>query len=325
MRRRLFDGPDQGLGEAHHLIEGVLPPARDRGACSLVVALELALQAAGQPVSYAELMGRIGAAFMLQVAPEFPPTLAIQGREAHVVAALRELGRQGDLLDQPAPPAALALCRRETAQGRPVCALGWGGNPGEWAVIAGFQAADLLGYSFGGGGRLQRKPPTVSRLILLGERCEAAPTLPALARAARLLDDNQPRYRDWLNLLAQPEPYGPRLSQTECFLGEQRLSEVLADARDAGAEFLAACLDELPVAAEEEFAQAAAVAGRLAEQTEELLAPPDAIQRAHLCEDPDWRQERQKCLEQMRALEARLSHLLRRGLWLAGAGPADGE
>jgi hypothetical protein len=328
MRRRLFDGLDQGLGEEVQALEGLPAPTRQRGFCSLAVTLQLALQAAGHPVPYHELMARTGAAFMLRFAPDFSPDLPLQGREAHVVQALQELGWQGELLEHPTPPAALDMIRREIAAHRPACALGWGSNPTEWSLIAGLQANDLLGHPFGGTGKLERKPPTTIRLLALGELSSVgrglvprrpSPWPATISRAVTLLRANCPHYQRWLDLLDQPEPYGPPLGQLERFLGEQRLSEALADARDAAAQFLSASLSEFPVEAEDEIAQAADVAERLAEKTEKLLVPPDVIQRAHLPEDLDWRHDRQALLRGMMELEERLARLLRRSLWLAGA------
>ncbi|MHB8995720.1 MAG: hypothetical protein ACYC63_10750 [Armatimonadota bacterium] len=338
MRRRLFDGLDQGLGEEIQVIEGFPAPTRQRGFCSLAVTLQLALEASRgaifqdrlpqEAVTYPELMARTGAAFMLHFANDFSPDLPLQGREAHVVQALQELGFQAELLEQPTPDAALATVRREIAAGRPACALGWGSNPTEWSLLAGFQASDLLGHSFGGTGKLERKPPTLLRLLSIGERTSASAGLApfrVVSRAVTILHANAPHYQQWLNLLDQPEPYGPPIGQLERFLGEQRLSEALADARDAAARFLSASLSEFSVEAEDELAQAADVAERLAEMAETLLVPPEVIQRAHLPEDLDWRHDRRALLRVMMELEQNLARLLRRALWLAGAETEAGE
>lgn len=322
-------------------MEGLPAPNRQRGFCSLAVTLRMALEAVGQPVSYPELMARTGAAFMLRFARDFSPGLPLLSREAHVVQALRELGWQAELLEQPTPDVAFATVRREIAAGRPACALGWGSNPTEWSLLAGFQASDLLGHSFGGTGKLERKPPTALLLLTLGEPASSAgprtsasagliprrssPWPATIVRAVTILRANAPHYQQWLALLDQPEPYGPPLGQLERFLGEQRLSEALADARDAAALFLCASLSEFPGEAEGELAQAAAVAERLAEMAEKLLVPPEVIQRAHLPEDLDWRHDRQALLRDMMELEQKLARLLRRALWLAGAAIEAGE
>jgi hypothetical protein len=357
MRRRLFDGLDQGLGEELQVIEGLSAPTRQQGFCSLAVTLQLALNTSRgatfqdrlpeEPITYHELMARLGAAFMLRLAPNFSPNLPLQDREIHAVQALRELGHQPELLEQPTPDQTFAAIHRESAAGRPVCALGWGSNPSEWSLIGGLQATDLLGHPFGGTGKLERKSPAVTRLLLLGEPSSApnpassvgprtsasaglVPRRPSfwpatISRAVASLRSNVPHYRQWLALLDQPEPYGPAPGQMERFLGEQRLSEALADARDAAAQFLSASVPSVPAEAEEEFAKAADVAERLAEKAEKLLVPPDAIQRAHLTEDVDWRHDRQGLLRAMMDLEEKLAQLLRRSLWLAGVEADVGE
>lgn len=322
MRRRLFDGPDQGLGEEVHLIEGVRAPNRDRGCCSLMVALEAALAAMGQGLSYPDLMGQSGAGFMLRIEQGFAATPAQAGREAQVVEALRELGRQARLLPHPEAATALQECREQTRANRPLLALGWGSNPGEWSVIVGFQGEDLLGHPFGGTGRPERHPPVVGSLLLLDETIaplSRAETLAhAIARALPLLQANQLQYAAWLSLLEADEPYGPALTQLELFSREQWLSACLVDARDAAARFL------LQHSEDDEnhhlLEQAANVAERLAEQAEELVVPPDAVQRAHLPQDLDWRQQRREIIGHLRNLERELHELLRRAVSGAGDG-----
>ena len=129
MRRRLFDGPDQGLGEEIHLLERLGPPTAPGGCSSLAVCLQEALEACGMVVGYGQVMGQTGAAFMLRVAEGYPASLALEGRDEHATQALREWGREGQLLTAPDPAAAFALCKAEVIAGRPVLALGWGSNP----------------------------------------------------------------------------------------------------------------------------------------------------------------------------------------------------
>lgn len=319
MRRRLFDGPDQGLGEDMHLIEGVQSASRDRGCCSLMVALQAALAAMAHPISYSDLMGQSGAGFMLKMEADFEPSLAQTGREAHVVEALRELGREARLLSEPESATVLQECREQTRANHPLLALGWGSHPLQWAIIVGFHDQDLLGHPFGGAGRPERYPAVVSQLLVLGDPIPPLgpdeATHCAIKRALPLLQANQSQYAAWLALLAADEPYGSRLTQLELFSREQWLSACLADARDAAERFLADRADALE---DELLAQAADVAGRLAEQTEELLVPPDAVQRAHLPEDLDWRQQRRENIARLRHLEWQLHELLRRALRRAG-------
>ena len=318
MRRRLFDGPDQGLGEELHLLETVPAPGREGGACSLAACLQVALRAAGQPTTYAQLMGQSGAAFMLRVAEGFPGDLALAGREEYVAPALLELGRQAALTHDPDAPTTFDLCRSETMAGRPALARGWGSNPAEWAVIVGVQGTDLLGHCLGGGGRRERHAPVLTSLLTLGEAVAPLPAPDlvrvALVRAHALLQSAVAQYDVWLALLQSPEPYGPPLSRTQAFLGEQWLSACLADAREAAARYLAS----LTETASEDFAEAlspaADCAERLAEEAERLLVPPDAIHRAHLPEDLDWRQRRCETLSALRALELKLQDHLRRAL-----------
>ena len=319
MRRRLFDGPDQGLGEEALLLPDAAAPTRDRGCLSLMVALQVALEAMGQRCSYPQLMSQSGAGFMLKMAEGFDPSLAREGREAHVVEALRELGREARLLDEPSPPQALEECREGLRAGRPLLALGWGSNSSEWSVVVGFEGKDVLGHPCGGTGRPERHPPSFSRLLILGtptEPLSAQGTLhAAIARAVPILEANQSQYATWLELLRAEEPYGPPLTRLELFSREQWLSECLLDARDAVARFLAERAEETE---DEALRGAAAISARLADQAETLLVAPDLVQRAHLPEDDDWRQQRRELIAALRDTERELHDLLRR--MLRGAG-----
>lgn len=318
MRRRLFEGPDQGLGEELHLIEDLSAPGHDGGACSLAVCLQIALQAAGQPTTYARLMGQSGAAFMLRVGDSFLAELPVEGRDAHVVQAFTELGQQVRLTPAPDPQAAFELCRGEVMAGRPVLARGWGSNPGEWALIAGVQGSGLLGLCFGGGGRRERHAAVVASLLTLRQAAAPVSVPDALRPAVALLAANGAQYKAWLALLDGAEPYGPPLLRVQGFLSEQWLSAYLADARDAAARYLTSLAEVASEDLAEALEPAADCAGRLAEQAERLLVPPDAIHRAHLPEDLDWRQRRRESLLAMRTLEDQLQDHLRRALRDAG-------
>lgn len=178
MRRRLFDGPDQGLGEPLDFLEGVRAPDRGRGSFSLVAALQSALGGAGCDVSYGDLMGRTGVAFMLFMAPEFPASLVPGESVTHAVAALRELGSDAQLREEPPPEETRAAVAAEVGAGRPALALDWGSHPTEWSVLVGVRGAELLGYACGGS-RLENRPPRVARLLLLGDRSTSSTCTPS--------------------------------------------------------------------------------------------------------------------------------------------------
>lgn len=329
MRRRLFEGPEQGLGEAIVLLEAVRPPSRGSGLCSLIVCLQSALEAVGEAVSYARLMGQTGAAFMLRLAAGFPAAAALEGREQYAVQALTELGHTPQLLQAPDRATTLALCRTECAAGRPLVALGWGAPPGEGALIVGVQGEDLLGHAYGATGRPRRHPPTPQLLLALGASRPplpgAAAAVAALTRSLELLAAGTSQYDGWLALLAEDEPYGPALGRLERFVAEQWLSACLADARDAAAEYLAGLAGVLGDDEADPLAAAGECAQRLAAETERLLVPPEAVQRAHLPEDLDWRQRRCEVLRRLQADEARLRGRLREALRVAGDETLWGE
>lgn len=144
-----------------------------------------------------------------------------------------------------------------------------------------------------------------------------APTA-ALRRALSALQAARPRYDLWRALLEAAEPYGPALGRMERFVREQWLSNCLVEARDAAAGFLAAAVDRYPEEVAEALESAAEHAAQLATLAEDLLVPPDAIHRAHLPEDLDWRQRRRDLLATLAAAEDQLRVLLRRALLAAG-------
>jgi len=289
------------------------------------VCLQVALRAVGQETAYAQLMAQTGAAFSLRVAAGFGAELAHEGREASVAPALAELGRDAHLMTEPEPGPAFDVCRAQVMVGRPVVVRGWGSNPAEWAVIVGAQGADLLGYCFGAVARRERHPATLSAALVLGDK--AVPLLAAqadgaaLSRALALLTENVAQYAAWLDLLETPEPYGPPLRRAQTFLGEQWLSACLADAREAAADYLQSLAELAPEALAEVLFPATDCAGRLAEETERLLVPPDAIHRSHLPEDLDWRQRRRETVSTLRTLEASLADHLRRALRVGEGNP----
>jgi hypothetical protein len=259
---------------------------------------------------------------MLRVSEGFPAELALVGRDECPVQALEELGHRARLVTDPEAGAAFELCRSEIIAGRAPLAHGWDSNPAEWSVVVGTQGTDLLGYCFGSAGRRERHPAAMSSLLILGDAIERRPApdavRAALTRAIPLLQGNLGQYEAWLALLGAPEPYGPALLRVQTFMGEQWLSACLADARDAGATYLASLAEDAPEQLGEALEPAADRASRLAELAERLLVPPDAIHRAHLPEDLDWRQRRCNTLRAMRDLEADLQGILGRLLRDAG-------
>ncbi|MEN6641258.1 MAG: hypothetical protein ABFE08_02295 [Armatimonadia bacterium] len=311
MLRRLFDGPDQGLNDNLQLLDGLRAPTRADGRSSLVAALCLALNHLKQTVTYDALMAVTGAAFTLDLTDGFLPSL---DPSLPLVEALEALGHRSTLLVSPTPAVVEDCVRAEITAGRPVLALGWGANPTAWSLLAGAQGEDLLGYAYEGR-RLDRHPPQVDLLLLLGDPAPGSPpdalALATLVRALPLLHHAQVQYAHWSGILAAEEPYGPPLTRLERFLAEQLLLSGLIEARDAAAAFLADT-SELVQHATEPLEETAALAQRIVTRLEALQVAPEIIEPAGLPEDRDWLDQRRDDLGDIRDLEAELIHALER-------------
>lgn len=311
MLRRLFDGPDQGLGDNLQLLGGLRAPTRADGRSSLVAALSLALNHLEQSLSYDLLMAVTGAAFTLDLTDGFlpPPDPALP-----VVTALEVLGHRATLLTSPAPAVVEDCVRAEITAGRPALALGWGTNPTAWALLAGAQGDDVIGYAYEGRG-LDRRPPQLDLLLLLGDPAPAAPpeelVSRALTRALPLLRHSQMQYAHWSRLLEADQPYGSALTHLERFLAEQLLLSILIEARDAAAAFLADA-SELLDDPTEALEEAAALAQRIVTRLEALQIAPEIIEPAGLPDDRDWLDQRRDDLGDIRDLEAELISALER-------------
>lgn len=311
MPRRLFDGPDQGLGEEVHLLQGLRPPTRGQGRCSLAVCLRLAIgyvgvaRAEGAP-TYGWIMALLGLAFDLKVGESFDPGVLWCGPEPDVLEALAALGRDGAHVDEPTPAEARVLVCGEIIAGRPSVVCGWGSNPREKALICGVQGQDLLGYAYDGRA-LERHPARVATLTTLGEPVEAAATeevvQEVLDGAVDRLQDSDDQYRRWVRLLSSEEPYGPPLGWLDRFLGEQYLLANLIDARDAAREFFGEAAEFVALDDAEALEQAAATTEQVVTLLEALLVEPELVQPAGLADDPQWLEERRRKVEAARARE----------------------
>jgi len=311
MLRRLFDGPDQGLDDNLQLLDGMRAPTRADGLSSLVAALGLALDHLNQGLGYDALMALTGAAFTLDLAEGFlaPPDPGLP-----LVEALETLGHRSTLLASPSLAVVEDCVRAEITAGRPALALGWGTNPTAWALLAGAQGEDVLGYAYEGRG-LERRPPSVDLLLLLGDPVPAPPPQDAIrgaiVRALPLLYRSQDQYAQWSRLLEADQPYGPALTHLEHFLAEQLLLSGLIEARDAAAAFFADAFELLAEPAEA-LEEAAALARCIVTRLEALQVAPEIIEPAGLPEDRDWLDQRRGGLRAIRNLETELISALQR-------------
>lgn len=310
MLRRLFDGPDQGLGDDLRVLDGLRAPTRADGRSSLVAALCLALNHLDQCVTYDDLMAVTGAAFSLEVTEAFIPPA---NPSLPLLEALRSLGHRSTLLATPTPAVAADCVGGEISAGRPALGLGWGSNPTAWALLAGVQGEDLLGYAYEGR-RLERRTPQMDVLLLLGDPLPAsepeALVLSALRRALPLLGQAQAGYEQWAVLLAAELPYGPPLTRLERFVAEQLMLSGVIEARDAARSFLSAAAELLPYAGEG-LEEAAALAGQIVLRLESLQVAPEMMEPAGLAEDEVWLQQRCQSIDEVRELEAELIHALK--------------
>lgn len=322
MRRRLFDGLDQGLGEELHLLEGLLPPTGAVSASSLIVCLQSALRHSGHMLSYAWLMGLTGAAWELRLLPEFAADASLAGHEQYLLETLHDFGYAARLLVAPDPSSAYATVKAEVMAQRPCLGLGWGSTPSEWSLLTGVQGQDVLGYAYGSvSSHPQRRTPDLRELLLLGSGCEPAPlkqmVLRAWDRAASRLEEAQAGYRAWAAKLAGSEPYGLQPGRLSRVLAEQTLVARIVDARDAGQEFLREAVTEFAEDVVEGLKQAADVLSRATDQLESLLVSPDVIRTGHLPDDLDWLVRRRETLEVIRETEHEALTVLQGALRLA--------
>lgn len=322
MPRRLFDDDEAAPGANRTTLATVPPLSLDQGLCALVVCLQAALAAAGQPLSYARLMGLLGPAFMFRMAPGFPATAAVVDRQRYLTSVLCDLGWQPRLMVRPDEVTLADVVAAELGQGRPLVVQGWPPHPLDWALIFGLEGQELLGRWPGSGRGLQRGACAADLVLALGAPDEpvetATCTAAALARAVTLLDESQEAFRVWADLLAATMPYGPPLGRRDRVLAEQWLVQCLADARWAGQEFLQQSAELFPEAIAEGLDSAADCCAALSEQVEMLLVSPDAAGTGPWLEDPEWLGHRREIIAEVAAREAALADFLRQALDDAG-------
>ncbi|MCE5241219.1 hypothetical protein LLH23_22365 [bacterium] len=318
MRKRLFDGLDQGLGEEIVLLEGLPPVAPPEATCDFCQALHEALGLLGREVSLARVMGLTGAAFMTPWGEGMVASWSAARVDRYLSEALAALGLRARREQSPVEEA-LALCREPLRAGQPVLARG----PDDgWATVVGLKGEELLGRVPGSGRPYERLTPPVQELILCDE-AEAPPpllaaNLQALARADVLLGEAEEAWLQWREALAEPAPYGAGAGRLERFLAEQHLTACVVEARDAAHVFLAetaAATDYDLAEALDTAAEAADIAVSLAET---LLAAPDAIALAHLPEDESWLDRRREQLGALSRCDERLRSAILEALDLAG-------
>jgi len=257
-------GQDGGTPKA---LPGVPAPLSGSGrAHSLAHVLEIALAQAGPSLGYDAVMGISGLAFRTPADPWAPGLTAEEAAAAveALNAALEpglELHRAGGDLT---PDRAIDLVAACIDGGRPCAALGWGSVKESWSVICGYDRARgrLLGHCVLDTPREQYEswPPTLELLIAMPGR--PGPSGPgALAEAVRRAGDaweqtGRERYGRWVAAVhaldAAPPPE------------HVAAVELLADARNAAAAFVAAL-------AERREAIPAAWLSRAAERYREIV------------------------------------------------------
>lgn len=332
MRRRLFDGLDDGLGEELIVLED-LPGADERPAyCGLCRALQVALGLLGRPVPFHRLMASTGAAFMMPIGeglmaswkdPSLQPYLTVNwdatDLQRNTAYALDELGLEAQSVGQPDELEARGLCRLELQAKRPVLAEGW---VGDWAVVVGIKGRELLGHVPGSKRQLEQHAPAVHSLLLLKPVREPAGGLAAdldvLDEAWQILYAGLEQWTRWQQSLEDEEPYGTGAGVLERFYHEQHLVGCLVEARDAAAQFLREVADQLDYEAAEAVAHAADLADRQVELLEQLLAPPEVSQAAHLAHDAAWLDRRREMLGQAARQDEELADAIETAMNAAG-------
>jgi hypothetical protein len=309
------------------LLTQVRPPSRSQGNCGLVACLQRALEAGGQNVSYAWLMGLGGQAFMLQVDAGLGAELAVLGRADHAVPALQALGHRAQRLGGGSPEVWREALIAELQAGRPVPVLGWGSFPHDWALLVGRQGEQWLGWPQGGSAAPESAPGEPAEAVLLGPPQPATPTEEALRevlwRASGLLLLSQGAYGQWRELLAAEQPFGRPPGVRERLAAEQWLVDCLVDARHAGYEFLQVAAEMLPEAAADRLLEAAEGLAAVAEMTEQLLSAPLDGGGLDPERDPGWLADHAEGLSAVARAEWQVLKQLQEVLAEAGIEPAE--
>lgn len=325
MIRRL--GGNASREQPELLLTSVRPPSRSQGNCGLVACLQRALEAAGQGVSYAWLMGLGGQAFMLQIDAGLGAELAVQGRADYAALALQDHGYRARRLSGLSPAAWREALIAELQAGRPVPVLGWGSFPDDWALLVGRQGEQWLGWPQGGDPVPERAPGEPLEAMVLGPRQPPPPATEtlreALWRATGLLLLSQGGYARWQELLAGEQPFGRPPGVRERLAAEQWLVECLVDARHAGYEFLQVAAEMLPEAAGEGLQEAAERLAAVAELAERLLSAPLAGGGLDPERDPGWLADHAEGLKRVAQAEWQVLKQLQEVLAEAGIEPAE--
>jgi hypothetical protein len=319
MRKRLFDGLDQGLGEEILLLEN-LPPPDGRGACcSLYWALERVLRLTGQDVTYARLMGLAGTAFMVPLGPGLTADWEQGGALRYMPDVFDALDPWAAHEEQPWEPVPLSLCREELLAQRPLAAQD---ADGTWLAIVGVKGQELLVQTPGSEQPYQRHSLQVKALISLGDLEPDPPQLEAgvdaLRRASALLDESQEQWLTWRRALGMDDPYGPEPGQLERFLGEQHLVACVIEARDCAAQFLADMAGQTDFELAEALQAAAQAAEEVVTLLEQLIVSVEVLQVARVLEDGAWLDRRRDVLEEVGRRDERLNAAIVAALDYAG-------
>ena len=319
MRKRLFDGLDQGLGEEVLLLPDLPAPGGHGTYCSLCWALARVLSLAGQPASTEWLMGLTGMAFMLSLGDHLQPDWDRPDAAPSLPAGFTVLGSAPTDATEPGEAAVLSRCREQLRLGRALAAQ----QPeGTWVVAVGLHGEALLVQAPGSPRLYERQALPVRSVIGLGDlepaTLEMEAGLEALDRARELLDSHQAHWGTWADALSQHEPYGPEPERLERFLDEQLLVATVMEAREAAAGFLA----ELSAQADFELAEALDAAAGAAERVvlalEQLVESPEALGAARVAEDAAWLERRREAIRRAQDNDARLGAALNAAVDSAG-------
>ncbi len=325
-RKRLFDQPRHQPQRISVSEKQIMLPARSHGACGVAVCLQSAMAAGGAEANYADLMGLLGAAFMLRVDADFELAAGVEGRWERAVETLKEFGFAGArLIDGVPSPDDM---HEEIAAGRPVAVLRWGGLQADWSLVSAVsESGDIWwGHEFCANPIEVKGPPSCRLALLLGGREGvgevAAARRAGVRRAAHMesMDDNPiDAYRKWADIMRGGDVFPSGATGDEKIMRQELLANALLDARAAGCRFLISAADDFEEAAGEEVLRAADEFGRVVDMLEarrpSLFSPETAV----LLRERRTREEWAAMLERAADVEAGaleiLKHIDHVGYW----------
>ncbi len=294
------------------LLPGVPAPVRGQARShGLIQALEIALAFVGAPLDYDTLMGLSTLAFRTPPWPGDPdPTLeeCIQALDA----LNSTLAGEVNVATGATPDEWLDLVVAEIDAGRPCVALGWGSEPEDWSVIAGY---DRTRESVAGHCRLEGArdayeiwPAKLEALVTIEMDAHIAgdEALQAAIQSAHVIweESGETRYRAWIDdiLTADEEPE----------LSHERAVQLLDDSRSAAAEFVARVAAGDDTVRGEWLDDAAAHLDELVELIEGRGGPPYSREAIAALADKDGRERWAARLSHALKLEQKVAEGLRR-------------